>query len=730
MSAELQSLTAAILFLPFIFVTVSAKAENPKFTNRLAKEKSPYLLQHAHNPVEWYPWGEEAFVKAKKENKPVILSIGYSTCHWCHVMEKESFEDEKTAEAMNRDFVSIKVDREERPDLDSVYMKYVMATTGGGGWPMTVFLTPDRKPFYGGTYFPPEDRYGMPGFKNLLSGIAEAWKTRRKEITDSADSAIGFLKNKVNTDVAASSVPGPQIFKEYFESCAASFDTEWGGFGRAPKFPRSHALSLLLRFWKKTGDDRALEMAKKTLNSMAAGGIQDHLGGGFHRYSTDQRWLVPHFEKMLYDQALISVTYLEAYQATHQAAYAEVARQTFDYVLGSLRDSQGGFYSAEDADSADPQNLSQKKEGAYYVWEQNEVDKLLGNRELKIFSYRFGVKPEGNALSDPHGELKGKNTLYEAHSLEEAAAHFGLPSKEIQEILNQAKRKLLEARKKRPLPHRDDKVLTDWNGLMIYALSLGARVLGDERYLETAVKAGEFVSARLTQTDGRLLHRYREGESGITGHLDDYAFVIYGYLGLYQATFEEIWLQRAKKIADKMIEFFYDEAEGGFYLTAKDAEELIARPKELYDGAIPSGNSLAVLDLLLLERVTGDVRYGKAAEGSLKGFAREITIAPAHYPQMLLALDFALGPADEILFAGDAKDLALEAMLKEIYLRFLPNKIIMLHEPGQKGSVLSPSYEAMGSVGGKLTVYVCHDRACRLPATDVEGLKKVLDSKT
>ena len=699
-----------------------------KAENRLSKEKSPYLLQHAYNPVDWHPWGEEAFRRAREEDRPILLSIGYSTCHWCHVMEKESFEDVRTAELLNRDFVSIKVDREERPDLDSVYMKYVMASTGGGGWPMTVFLTPDRKPFYGGTYFPPEDRYGMPGFKTLLTGIADAWKTRRSEILDSAESATRFLQ--VPSRRGARKTAGPETLKEFVENCAASFDPKSGGFGGAPKFPRSHALSLLLRYWKRTGDDRPLEMAEKTLVDMARGGIRDHLGGGFHRYSTDALWRVPHFEKMLYDQALLSVTALEAFQETRKGFYADVAREILDYVLERLTDSHGGFYSAEDADSADPDCPDRKSEGAYYVWTEEEIRTALGAAAAEAFFHRFGVLKEGNAIQDPHGGLKGKNTLYEAHSLEETASFLGRPLKETQTLLEDAKKKLVKIRGHRPRPHLDDKVLTDWNGLMIAAFALAARVLEDPRYLEAAVRAGEFISQKLTGEDGRLLHRYRAGEAGIAGHLDDYAFMAHGYGSLYEATFDERWLQKAREVSVRMCDLFYDAAEGGFFLTARDAETLIVRPKEIYDGALPSGNSYAVLTLLKLALIADEPEFAKAAHKTLEAFSEELSANPMSYPQMLAALDFALGPSTEILLAGEATDPAVKAMVREIYLRFLPNKIIMLQAPGKKRGQLSAFYETMGPVGKKATAYVCRARACRLPATDLEGLKEALEHQT
>ncbi len=706
----------------------SARSESSSVSNRLIREKSPYLLQHAHNPVDWYPWGEEAFTKARSEDKPIFLSIGYSTCHWCHVMEKESFEDPGTAELMNRHFVSIKVDREERPDLDGVYMRYVMATTGSGGWPMTVFLTPDKKPFYGGTYFPPQDRSGAPGFKNLLAGIAEAWKTRHKEILESADSAVNYLQRDMS-GTAPGSPLAPDIFSQYFLSCASSFDPLWGGFGQAPKFPRSHALSLLLRLAHRGGDDRALEMAEKTLQAMAKGGMHDQLGGGFHRYSTDGQWRIPHFEKMLYDQALLSVTYLEAYQATHKPFYAAIARETLDYVLERLTEPEGGFYSAEDADSSDVSEPSQKKEGAYYVWTAKEIRTLLGDPAAKIFFYRTGCQDGGNALQDPYGELKEKNTLYEAHTLEETAEHFHVSPLEVRRILEEARQKLLTVRNARPHPHRDDKVLSDWNGLMIKAFALASSVLEEDRYRQAAVRAGAFISTTMTSKEGRLWHRFRDGDVAIAGHLDDYAFMTEAYLSLYETTLDPIWLERAVQTTDTMLDLFYDEAHGGFFFTAKDSERLIARTKEIYDGAVPSGNSVATLALLKLERATGNERYRRAADATLNFFAAEITASSVQFPQMLMALEFAFGPSSEIFLAGDPKDPTLRSMLKEIHLRFLPDKIIMLRRPGAPLGRLSAAYETMGPVNGKAAVYVCRGRACQLPVTDPESLKKLLEAE-
>ena len=615
--------------------------ENPVHSNRLAREKSPYLLQHAHNPVDWYPWSAEAFEKATRENKPVFLSIGYSTCHWCLVMERESFEDAQSAQIFNENFIAIKVDREERPDIDSVYMSYVTTTTGSGGWPMSVFLTPDKKPFYGGTYFPPQDRYGMPGFKTLLLSIADAWKNRKDEIIHSADSATTFLNKP--TETKEKPLLDAAVLDKAFAYYESSFDSERGGFGGAPKFPRSHALSFLLRYWKRTGSEKSLEMVKATLDAMKDGGIYDQLGGGFHRYSTDNAWRIPHFEKMLYDQALLAKTYAEAYQATQNPEYASTTRETLDYVLEGMTSPEGGFYSAEDADSQDLENPKEKKEGAFFLWKKDEIEKLLEPKAAEIFISFYGVTASGNALSDPHHEFVDKNVLYRAGNIV-AAPSFKMSPAEVTKSLEASRKILLNTRGARPHPYKDDKILADWNGLMIESFAKASVVLSEPRYAQAAIRAAEFISGTLKDTQGRLLHRFRDGEANIRASLNDYAFMTAAYVVLYEAVGDKKWLESARQTASEMIKLFQDEERGGFYLTAHDAEALITRPKEVYDGAVPSGNSVAACALLALERATGETSWRKVAEKILDTFSTEISQTPANFTQMLAALDEAMGP--------------------------------------------------------------------------------------
>jgi len=602
--------------------------------NLLSKEKSPYLLQHKNNPVDWHPWDEKAFERAKNEDKPIFLSIGYSTCHWCHVMEHESFENEATAKLLNDNFVSIKVDREERPDLDSVYMSYVQAVSGSGGWPMSVFLTPDKKPFYGGTYFPPQDRWGMPGFPTLLTSIADSWKDRRKEILESADSAVLFLSKEASAEPAGAGKLSAETLNLAFRRFEEGFDETYGGFGRAPKFPRSHALSLLLRQWLRTKEPAALKIAERTLEAMAQGGLHDQLGGGFHRYSTDALWRIPHFEKMLYDQALLAQTYLDAFQTTGKKEYSQIARQTLDYVLERMTGPEGGFFTAEDADSPDPVDLSHKKEGAFYVWERREIIELLADDGAALCDY-YGVEENGNAITDPHHEFEKKNVLY-----------IKDPSKPPSVAVQKARADLLlSVRNKRPRPHLDDKVLTDWNGLMIGAFARAAAVLNEERYRKAAEKAALFIVHTMKDASGNLLHRYRDGEAAIQANLNDYAFLLEAYLYLYEIASEADWLVRAREIAESMIERFWDGGRGGFYLTASDAEVLISRPKEIYDGALPSGNSVAALALQRLAVFTGESRYASLASETMEAFADKIAYDPSNYPVMLMALDFAIDPS-------------------------------------------------------------------------------------
>ncbi len=699
--------------------------------NLLSREKSPYLLQHADNPVHWYPWGDEAFARAKAENKPVFLSIGYSTCHWCHVMAHESFENPDIAEVMNRYFVSIKVDREERPDLDNIYMKAVMSLTGSGGWPLSAFLTPDRKPFYGGTYFPPDSQWGRPGFKQVLLSISEAWQNNKDNLVRSSESLTQHLQAKTfDEPVGAGPSPDAETCAAAYAQYRRSFDARYGGFGEAPKFPAAHNLSFLLRFWKRTGEPMALQMVETTLTEMAQGGMSDHIGGGFHRYSTDQRWHIPHFEKMLYDQAILTKAYLEAYQAVRNERYARTARDVFEYVLEKMTDDLGGFYSAEDADSVDPEE-GVKREGAFYVWGHQEIVDLLGRDAAELFNYVYGVEPHGNALSDPQGEFTRKNILYAARTVEEAAQRFGKTLDEVQRILDNAKEKMFEIRNRRPQPHRDDKVLVDWNGLMISSLALGSRVLEEPRYRDAAEKAAQFILKTLVRNDGRLLHRYRDGEAGIPGSLEDYAFFIHGLIDLYEATFNAEYLKTAVQLTDDMIRLFWDEREGGFFFTATDAEPLIVREKELYDGAIPSGNSMAALDLLRLGRLTLNRDWDSKAQRFFRTFGQELTSAPTAYAQSLSALDFALGPSREIVLAGDPRNAQTQAMIKSLYSRFIPNKVVILRPASLKAAeaimAVVPFVENQKHLQGQTTAYVCKNHACEFPTQDIQKFEQLLE---
>ena len=700
--------------------------------NRLIREKSPYLLQHAHNPVDWYPWGEEAFERAVKEEKPIFLSIGYSTCHWCHVMERESFEDPEVARVMNEHFISIKVDREERPDVDQLYMQAVMAIAGQGGWPLSVFLTPERKPFFGGTYFPPESRWGQPGFKQLLNGIAQAWSSKRQELLQSSEAIVQVLREQQKGQ-AAGEVPSEGLLRGAYGNFAATYDEQFGGFEPAPKFPRAHALSFLLRYGygERQKEPNALKMVEKTLQAMAAGGMYDHLGGGFHRYSTDAQWHVPHFEKMLYDQAILAKAYLEAVQVTGRKEYADTAREIFDYVLRDMTDPQGGFYSAEDADSVPSTGgtATESEEGAFYVWTAQELDRLLGADRAGIFRFLYGVKPEGNALHDPQGEFQGQNILYRAHTTAEAAAQFKMSEQEIDRIVAESGRILFEARSKRPRPHLDDKILVDWNGLMISALAFGSRLLEEPRYREAAERSARFILERLVRKDGRLLHRYREGEPGILGTLEDHAFFVHGLIDLYEATFDPRYLAQGQRLTQEMIRLFWDERKGGFFLSGADAEELLVRQKEIYDGAIPSGNSVAALNLLRIGRLTMDQDLEKKAQLLMESFSGQVAANPSAYPQLLIALDFALGPSAEIVIAGPPDSPATQAMVQAVFKPFLPNKVVAFHptdESARQIEALVPFLKSLAAREGRATAYVCRNYACDLPTTDLTRLQDQL----
>ncbi|MGA1874785.1 MAG: thioredoxin domain-containing protein [bacterium] len=705
---------------------------NEPYTNRLIHEKSPYLLQHAHNPVDWYPWSDEAFQKAGKEDKPIFLSIGYSTCHWCHVMERESFSDPEIARLLNTYFVPIKVDREERPDIDSFYMNAVTAILDSGGWPLNVFLTPARKPFWGGTYFPPEDRPGIFGLKTLLAAIAHEWENNRMELLNSSESIIQALIERQKAE-RGEAVPlsGKELDLAY-QSLSSRFDRRFGGFGTAPKFPRPHLLSFLLRYWKRTAEDRALQMVEQTLTRMAGGGIYDQIGGGFHRYATDAEWQVPHYEKMLYDQALASKAYLEAYQATGRKTYAQTAREIFEYVLRSLTGPEGGFYSGEDADSApDPSHPEEKREGAFYLFSKDEVMAALGRERGEMISFFFGLQAQGVTHLGLHEECMGKGIPFVAHSIPDTAQRFNRSEDEIEAMVQESRKILLEVRSMRPKPFLDDMILVDWNGLMISSLSLGSRVLGELRYQERAEKAAQFILQNLMDRSGRLLHRYRDKEPAISGMLPDYAFFINGLLDLYEASFHPRYLGQARHLCEQMIDLFRDEQGGGGLLfAAGDREQMPLPQKEAYDGVIPSGNSLAAFDLLRLARLTMDRSLEEKADLLFGAFSKEISQAPDSYAQMLMALDFAKGPSREIVLSAGYDNRELADMVKIIFQGLIPNRVIAFRPPSGRGLeetlALMPHLENRPPLEGRATAYVCEHYTCHPPVKSAIELREVL----
>ncbi len=675
--------------------------------NRLAHEKSPYLLQHAHNPVDWYPWGEEAFEKAARENKPLFLSIGYSTCHWCHVMERESFENDEIARVLNENFVAIKVDREERPDIDRIYMLFVQASTGSGGWPMSVWLTPDRKPFFGGTYFPPDNRFGRPGFRMILERLAQSWDDDRARIEHSGAQVLEQLRQYSAVD-PGHAMAGPGALESAYLGFRRTFDARLGGFGRAPKFPRPSIHNFLVRYYAETRNQEALDMVLLTLREMAKGGINDHLAGGFH-------------EKMLYDQAQLAVSYLEAFQITRDDQYAAAARDIFTYVLRDMTDPGGGFYSAEDADSViDPAHPHEKGEGAFYIWSVEEIHAALGESAAAIFCYRYGVREGGNVEEDPHGEFNGRNILFEEHTLAETAAHAGASVEETRAVLQRASEKLLEIRSTRPRPLRDDKVLAAWNGLMISAFAKGAQILDEPRYAQAARAAVDFLRSHLWNDSRKILRRrHREGESAIDGFLDDYAFTGLALLDLYEATFEPSDFSWAVELAERAIALFEDTEGGGFFSTsASIGEELVLRLKDDYDGAEPSGNSGMALLLLRLARMTDRADFRRSAERTLQAFSSRLEEAGTGVPQMLVAHAFALAKPREIVLAGPANDAVMQEMLTTIRRRFLPSAVVMRAEQAGRD---------MPAVGGLPTAYVCENFACKLPVTSVAALDELLE---
>jgi hypothetical protein len=687
--------------------------------NKLQSEKSLYLLQHSNNPVQWFPWGEEAFETARRENKPIFLSIGYSTCHWCHVMERESFENASTAALMNEYFVNIKVDREERPDVDKVYMTAVQTMTGQGGWPLSVFLTPDLKPFYGGTYFPPKDAHGRPGFPTVLQKINEVWQNEKENILQSAEQLTNELRHRHPVD-SMDTVIDQSLLKRAYHQIAAGYDSQYGGFGSGTKFPRPVVLNFLHRYHYRTGDEEALRMSLTTLMAMANGGLYDHLGGGFHRYSVDEQWRVPHFEKMLYDQAQLVEACLDAYQITKDEFFATVAKETLVYVLRDMTTPEGGFCSAEDADSIDPDEPSHPREGAFYIWRKSEIEKLLTRDEAAIFCEYYSVQDNGNALNDPHREFTGKNILYSPITVEQCAERCSVTPVRAVELLADAKKKLLHARSLRHRPLLDDKVIASWNGMMIGSFARAGSVFSEQRYVRAAERAMDFVLSKLFNAEScTLLRRYREGEPKFEAHLDDYAFVVSGLLDLFRSTQAVRWLSLANDLTGTMITLFWDSAEGGFYDTAGKETSLLFRSKQAYDGAEPTGNSVAIMNLLRLYHLTGNESFQKYAEKSMKYFCSLLRQSPHVMPALMSAVEHWLEPPSHLVIVPGDDD-TLSDLLQPIAGNFLPHLTMILLREDVRAYVLPTAQfmREMKSLEGKTTLYYCSNFTCRVPSVD------------
>jgi uncharacterized protein len=681
-------------------------AEAHKHTNRLAREKSPYLLQHAHNPVDWFAWGGEAFAQARREDKPIFLSVGYSTCHWCHVMERESFENEHLAQYLKTHFVSVKVDREERPDVDKIYMMFVQATTGSGGWPMTVFLTPDLKPFYGGTYFPPDNRHGRPGFLQVLQHVAGLWSKRKNDIAASAEE----IRSRLESAAQTASGEAPALTEATLKNAAALFqqvfDPRNGGFGGAPKFPQPSLPQLLLRCAKRFHDNEAAQMVLRTCERMAAGGIHDQLGGGFARYSVDAEWLVPHFEKMLYDNAQLAQLYLDAYLVSRTEALAGVVRDILDYVLRDMTHPDGGFFSAEDADS-------EGQEGKFYCWTRSELSQLLSPEEFTVAVKFFGISAGGNFIDHSHPRpLQGLNVL---------SVVAPIKNRDDEKLLTAAKQKMSAARAKRIRPHLDDKILTSWNGLMLGAFARAATVLGDAKYLAAAEKNLQFIREKLWVATGpALFHRWRDGAHDEAQLLEDYAFLLAGVIELYEATLEPAHLEFAVELADAMLEKFFDAEHGGFWQSAANSNDLILRLKDDYDGAEPSGNSVAVMSLLKLGAITGKKPFTQAAEKTLGLFAERLQNTPQAMPFLLQALDFSLQEPARVVMAGERNSPKFRELLRAVHSIYQPNKVVL----GNAGTV--DEFSRTLPAKGGATVYVCRGTSCQMPTDNADLAKEML----
>lgn len=691
------------------------------FVNRLASEQSPYLLQHRHNPVAWYPWSEEAFERARAEDRPIFLSIGYATCHWCHVMERESFEDEEVARLLNDSFVSIKVDREERPDIDGIYMAVCQMLTGQGGWPLTIVMTPDRRPFFAATYIPKHSRHGRTGMTELLPRIASVWRHQREDVLRSADHLTEVLQ-RATTVPAAGTVPDEKVLEAGFRQLSERFDGMHGGFGSAPKFPTPHNLFFLLRYAARTGDASARQMVTETLDAMMNGGIFDHLGGGFHRYATDAVWLLPHFEKMLYDQALLSTAYTEGYLASGREAFAEVTHAVLRYVLRDLRSPEGAFYCAEDADS-------EGREGLFYLWTVDEVESVLDAEDAAMFCRVYSVIEDGNFEDEATGDRTGENVLHRAERASVVALELGVAESELEDRLARARAALRARREARVRPERDDKVLTDWNGLMIAALAIAARALREPAYLEHAQRAADFIRERLRTPDGALLHRARNGIAGIDAMADDFAALAWAMIELYESSFIVTYLEQAMSLADEMHARFWDDAHGGYFTAGAGVDDLIVRQKEYYDGAIPSANSLQAWNLVRLARITGQPRFEDRAHEVMSSAAAQVNQHPSAYTMMLIAVDMASRPSTEVVIVGDPVEGGAAKLLDVVREMYRPELVVLCKLPGEAGERLAESAPFVAEqrmLDGRATAYLCRDFACQMPTDDPEVLRKQL----
>ncbi len=684
-----------------------------KFPNRLIHEKSPYLRQHANNPVDWYPWGEEAFEEARRKNKPIFLSIGYSTCHWCHVMERESFEDPLVARLLNDAFVCVKVDREERPDIDAVYMSVCQMLSGSGGWPLTIIMTADKKPFFAATYIPKESRFGRPGLLDLIPRIQALWQNQRQELLKGAEEVTRYLQQM--QQVPASGALSEDVLDQAFGTLARDYDNEHGGFGRAPKFPTPHNLVFLLRYFHRTGDPIALNMVTHTLDRMRMGGIFDQVGFGFHRYSTDSRWLLPHFEKMLYDQALLTLTYVDAFQVTGRQGFRQTVQEVLAYVLGNMQHPQGGFYSAEDADS-------EGEEGKFYLWPVDELKNLLTDEEFRFVGIVFGVQEEGNFIPEAGTQRYGENILHLRDLPEQLSRELGISEEAFSRRLEAIRLKLYRARQSRTAPQKDDKILTDWNGLMIAALARAGRALQNPEYVAAAHKAATFLF-RHVYREGRLLHRYREGQAAIPAYLDDYACLIWGLVELYEAALDPFYLEKALELTDTVLGRFLDAERGGFFFTASDEEAVLIRKKEFQDGAIPSGNSVMAYNLLRLARMTGKAHLEETAHNLFRALAGQVQRYPQVFTFLLCAYDFALGPTAELVIAAP-DDASARPMIQAVQERYLPRMVLLVKtaETAPALNALAPFTQPMVPLKGQATAYLCRNFTCEAPITDEASL--------